>query len=160
VSGAGPVEELGSGLPTGLLTFLFTDIEGSTRLVQEIGTDKYGEVQAQHSRLLREAVAMHGGQELGAEGDAHFLSSGVRRARSERRSRRNANWPPTTGRPRRPSGSEWAFTPENLRSGTASTSAWNLTVSPESLRPPWRPGLGLAGDTRRRPARPPGGRVH
>lgn len=45
VSGADPLEEFGSGLPAGWLTFLFTDIEGSTRLVQEIGTDQYGDLQ-------------------------------------------------------------------------------------------------------------------
>src|SRR6187399_2977915 len=51
VPGADPVERPRSALPTGLLTFLFTDIEGSTRLVQEIGADKYGDLLAQHSRL-------------------------------------------------------------------------------------------------------------
>jgi class 3 adenylate cyclase len=73
VSGADPLEGFGSGLPMGLLTFLFTDIEGSTRLVQKIGTDQYGDLQAQHSHLLREAVAEHGGREFGSEGDAHFF---------------------------------------------------------------------------------------
>src|SRR5512132_3427555 len=66
VSGADPLEGFGSGLPMGLLTFLFTDIEGSTRLVQNIGADQYGDLQAQHSHLLREAVAEHGGREFGS----------------------------------------------------------------------------------------------
>ena len=56
MSGADPLEEFGSGLPMGWLTFLFTDIEGSTRLIQEIGTDRYGDLLAQHSRLLRDCL--------------------------------------------------------------------------------------------------------
>jgi predicted ATPase/class 3 adenylate cyclase len=98
LSGADPVERLGSALPTGLLTFLFTDIEGSTRLVQEIGTDGYGDLQAQHSRLLREAVAAHGGQEFGTEGDAHFFVFGdaagaVRAAVQAQRGLAAHRWP-------------------------------------------------------------------
>ena len=81
MSGADPLEGFGSGLPMGLLAFLFTDIEGSTRLVQKIGTDQYGDLQAQHSHLLREAVAEHGGREFGSQGDAHFfVFQGVVRA--------------------------------------------------------------------------------
>ena len=135
MSGADPLEEFGSGLPMGLLTFLFTDIEGSTRLVQKIGTDQYGDLQAQHSRLLREAVAdAWRARSSAPKATPTSSSSGVRQARSGRRSRRSGDWPPTSGRPRRPSGSEWAFTPGNLPSGTAITSAWNSTVSPGSLR--------------------------
>jgi predicted ATPase/class 3 adenylate cyclase len=83
----------------GWLTFLFTDIEGSTRLVQEMGTDQYGDLQAQHSRLLREAVAMHGGREFGSEGDAHFFvfrgaASAVRAAVQAQRRLAAYQWPP------------------------------------------------------------------
>ncbi len=42
-------------LPTGTVTFLFTDIEGSTRLLQQLG-DRYAEVLATHHRLLRNAI--------------------------------------------------------------------------------------------------------
>src|SRR4029453_197941 len=99
VSGADPLEEFGSGLPMGWLTFLFTDIEGSTRLVQEMGTDQYGDLQAQHSRLLREAVAMHGGREFGSEGDAHFFvfrgaASAVRGAVQAQGRLAAYQWPP------------------------------------------------------------------
>jgi class 3 adenylate cyclase len=99
VSGADPLEEFGSGLPMGLLTFLFTDIEGSTRLVQKIGTDQYGDLQAQHSHLLREAVAEHGGREFGTEGDAHFFvflgaASAVRAAVQAQRRLGAYQWPP------------------------------------------------------------------
>jgi class 3 adenylate cyclase len=47
-------------LPTGTVTFLFTDIEGSTRLLQELG-DGYAEALAEHRRVLREAFERHGG---------------------------------------------------------------------------------------------------
>ena len=58
-------------LPTGTVTFLFTDIEGSTRLLQELG-DAYAQVQTDHMRLMREAIAAGGGRELRTEGDAFF----------------------------------------------------------------------------------------
>jgi len=54
-------------LPTGTVTFLFTDIEGSTKLLQELGSD-YADAPAEHRRVLREAFARHGGVEV--EGDA------------------------------------------------------------------------------------------
>jgi predicted ATPase/class 3 adenylate cyclase len=59
-------------LPTGTVTFLFTDIEGSTRLLQDLG-DRYPELLNEHRRLVREAVQRHDGLEFGTEGDAFFL---------------------------------------------------------------------------------------
>jgi predicted ATPase len=56
-------------LPTGTVTFLFTDIEGSTRLLSELG-DEYSDVLAEHHRQIRDAVVQHGGIEMGAQGDA------------------------------------------------------------------------------------------
>jgi predicted ATPase/class 3 adenylate cyclase len=61
-----------AALPTGIVTFLFTDIEGSTRLLHELG-DAYGDVQRDHFRLMREAVAEGGGVEVRTEGDAFFV---------------------------------------------------------------------------------------
>ncbi|MDP8958552.1 MAG: tetratricopeptide repeat protein [Actinomycetota bacterium] len=58
-------------LPTGTVSFLFTDIEGSTQLLQRLG-DGYREVLAEHDRLLRDAVAGAGGVEVSTEGDAFF----------------------------------------------------------------------------------------
>jgi predicted ATPase len=52
---------------------LFTDIEGSTRLLQEIG-DQYADVLAEHRRVLREAFARHGGVEVDTQGDAFFVA--------------------------------------------------------------------------------------
>lgn len=60
-----------SGLPSGTVTFLFTDIEGSTRILQALG-DRYRELLAQHHRIVRDALAAHDGVEVGTEGDSFF----------------------------------------------------------------------------------------
>ena len=60
-------------LPSGTVTFLFTDIEGSTRLLNELG-DEYGNVLADHRRALREAFARFGGVEVDTQGDALFVA--------------------------------------------------------------------------------------
>jgi predicted ATPase/class 3 adenylate cyclase len=61
----------GLDLPTGTVTFLFTDIEGSTRLLQELGAG-YREVQDQHSEIVRKAIAEGEGVEIRTEGDSFF----------------------------------------------------------------------------------------
>src|SRR6185312_397822 len=58
-------------LPSGTVTFLFTDVEGSTRLLQAHG-DGYAELLADHRRAIRAALRAHGGVEMGTEGDAVF----------------------------------------------------------------------------------------
>jgi predicted ATPase len=63
-------------LPKGTVTFLFTDIEGSTRLLQELGDD-YADVLAEHRRALREVFARHGGVEVDTQGDAFFVAFGT-----------------------------------------------------------------------------------
>jgi predicted ATPase len=60
-------------LPTGTVTFLFTDIEGSTRLLRDLG-DAYANALAEHRRLLRDAFAAHGGVEVDTQGDAFFVA--------------------------------------------------------------------------------------
>jgi len=60
-------------LPTGTLTLLFTDIEGSTRLELALGTSRYGELRERHRSLLRQAWSRHGGVEVGTEGDSFFV---------------------------------------------------------------------------------------
>jgi predicted ATPase/class 3 adenylate cyclase len=60
-------------LPTGTVTFLFTDIEGSTRLLEEHG-GAYAELLEAHRRVLRDAVARHGGVEVDTQGDAFFVA--------------------------------------------------------------------------------------
>src|SRR6266576_5989825 len=60
-------------LPTGTVTFLFSDIEGSTRLLQQL-RDRYDEVLSAHARLLRAAVEQFGGHEIDTQGDAFFVA--------------------------------------------------------------------------------------
>ena len=60
-------------LPSGAVTFLFTDIEGSTRLVKLL-RERYGEVLQEHQRLLREAFAAHRGHEVDTQGDSFFVA--------------------------------------------------------------------------------------
>ena len=61
----------GSRLPTGTLTFLFTDIEGSTRMLSALG-EQYPAVLETHSQILRKAIGEQEGTELSTEGDAFF----------------------------------------------------------------------------------------
>src|SRR6266516_7783161 len=61
-----------ASLPTGTVTFLFTDIEGSTRLLLELG-EAYRAVQEDHMRLMREAIAAANGTEIRTEGDSFFV---------------------------------------------------------------------------------------
>ena len=62
-----------SDLPDGTVTLLFTDVEGSTKLVHELG-DAYAGVLADHRRLVREALAAAGGHEVDSRGDEFFLA--------------------------------------------------------------------------------------
>jgi predicted ATPase/class 3 adenylate cyclase len=57
-------------LPSGTVTFFFTDIEGSTTLVRELGAGRFGDVLDLHGRILRSAVREHGGNEVRTEGDS------------------------------------------------------------------------------------------
>ena len=59
-------------LPTGTVTFLFTDVQGSTALLRQL-KEGYGAVLAQQERLLREAAEEANGQEFGTQGDASFF---------------------------------------------------------------------------------------
>src|ERR671934_193900 len=79
-----------SGLPAGTVTFLFTDVEGSTRLLHELGPERYAEALAAHRRILRRAFAGHGGMEIDTQGDAFFVAfaeaeAGVAAAREAQR---------------------------------------------------------------------------
>jgi class 3 adenylate cyclase len=62
-----------SELPSGTVTLLFTDIEGSTRLLQVLG-DGYGEVLGRHHALIRNAVAQHDGHEVDVQGDGFLVA--------------------------------------------------------------------------------------
>jgi class 3 adenylate cyclase len=61
-----------TALPSGTVTFLFTDIEGSTRLLREIGRIAYGRRLATHRELIEGAVDLHGGRVVDTQGDAFF----------------------------------------------------------------------------------------
>lgn len=87
-----------TSLPTGTVTLLFTDIEGSTRLLERLG-EGYAETLAEHRRILRASFERHGGVEVGTEGDAFFVAfhswpadhrGRERRCRSRRASRRTS----------------------------------------------------------------------
>ncbi|HSC73600.1 MAG TPA: adenylate/guanylate cyclase domain-containing protein, partial [Gaiellaceae bacterium] len=61
-------------LPSGTVTFLFTDVEGSTKLLHELGAEAYAEALAAHRRIIRDALAGHGGVEVDTQGDAFFVA--------------------------------------------------------------------------------------
>ncbi len=61
-------------LPTGTVTFLFTDVEGSTKLLHELGAEAYAEELADHRRIVRKACAAEDGVEVDTQGDAFFFA--------------------------------------------------------------------------------------
>ena len=63
----------GLELPGGTVTFLFTDIEGSTRLLKQL-RERYADALAEHQRILRAAFAEHGGHEIDTQGDSFFVA--------------------------------------------------------------------------------------
>jgi class 3 adenylate cyclase len=86
-----------STLPGGTVTFVFTDIEGSTRLLQELGDD-YAEVSREHRRIVRETFTRHGGTEIDTQGDSFFFSfprarDAVAGAVDAQRGLRDQAWP-------------------------------------------------------------------
>jgi predicted ATPase/class 3 adenylate cyclase len=85
-------------LPTGTVTFLFTDIEGSTRLLQETGSETYRAALEQHQRLLRRAFADHEGLERGTQGDSFLVvfreaGKAIAAAVDAQRALAAADWP-------------------------------------------------------------------
>ncbi len=86
-------------LPTGTVTFLFTDIDGSTQLLQRLGDRRYAEVLEEHRRLLRAAIQEHGGQEVDSQGDALFAvfpsaQEAITAAVAAQRAMKAHPWPP------------------------------------------------------------------
>jgi class 3 adenylate cyclase len=79
-----------TGLPTGTVTFLFSDIEGSTRLVQDLG-DVYGAVRDAYAAIMRRATEGGGGVEVSTAGDSFFVAfaSPVRAVEASRRADRD-----------------------------------------------------------------------
>lgn len=60
-------------LPSGTVTFLFTDVEGSTQLERQL-RERYGEVLGEHQTIVRAAFAAHGGHEIDTQGDSFFYA--------------------------------------------------------------------------------------
>ena len=92
------VREAATALPTGTVTFLFTDIEGSTKLLKRLGRDRYSDVLATHNRLLRAAFTEAGGLEIDTKGDSFFVvfrsaASAVEAAAEAQRSLAGHEWP-------------------------------------------------------------------
>jgi DNA-binding NarL/FixJ family response regulator/class 3 adenylate cyclase len=86
-----------SALPTGTVTLLFTDLEGSTGLIRQLG-DSYGDVLHEHRRLMRGVVARHGGSEVDTAGDGNFIAfptarDGVAAAVDAQRAMADHPWP-------------------------------------------------------------------
>ena len=80
--------------PTGTVTFHFTDIEGSTALLQRLGDRRYADVLAEHQRLLRDAFASGNGQEIDTQGDAFVVAfSRARDAVAAQQSLMKHTWP-------------------------------------------------------------------
>jgi predicted ATPase/class 3 adenylate cyclase len=85
------------GLPTGTVTFLFTDIEGSTRLVQDLG-DRWGDLLDRHCRIMRGAITASNGVEIGTEGDSFFAvfsdaTDALEATAAAQRALANQDWP-------------------------------------------------------------------
>ena len=83
-------------LPSGTVTFLFTDVDGSTQLLKRL-RERYGEALADHRRLLRAVFSKHGGHEIDTQGDAFFVAfdrakDGVRAAVAAQRALAEHPW--------------------------------------------------------------------
>ena len=61
-------------LPSGTVTFLFSDVEGSTKLLHSLGAEAYADALAEHRRVIREACGAEGGVEVDTQGDAFFFA--------------------------------------------------------------------------------------
>jgi class 3 adenylate cyclase len=94
-------------LPSGTVTFLFSDVEGSTRLLREHG-ERYAELLSEHRVVLRDAFARHGGVEVDTQATRSSSPSRARRTRSQPRPRRR----PSCARAR--SAFAWESTPVSL----------------------------------------------
>lgn len=85
-------------LPSGTVTFLFTDIEGSTRLLRALGRERYAQALADQERLLRTAFSRSGGREIDTQGDSFFVAfpsaaEAVSAAEAAQRALAGHSWP-------------------------------------------------------------------
>jgi class 3 adenylate cyclase len=85
-------------LPSGTVTFLFSDIEGSTSLLKQLGDEQYAELLRTHRRIVRETFGLYHGQEIDTQGDAFFYSfhrarEAVAAAVAVQREHNEQSWP-------------------------------------------------------------------
>ena len=98
-------------LPTGTVTFLFSDIEGLTALLQHLG-DRYADVLADHRQLLRAAFQASGGREVDTAGDGFFIAflratDAAAAAVAAQRAMATHPWPENTPSPCAPGLAHW-----------------------------------------------------
>ena len=137
-----------SSLPYGQVTFLFTDIEGSTRLAQLLG-DGYREVLSEHRRILRSTLTSGGGVELFTEGDSYFFAfsdaaAAVTSCAAAQRALAEHPWPDAASRPRvrmglhtgfaQPYGQEYT-SPEVHRAARVTAAAHRAAGRAQSAQP-------------------------
>ena len=100
-------------LPTGTVTFLFTDIEGSTRLLKSLGA-RYAEALEEHQRILRAAFEEAGGREIDTQGDAFFVAFSRAKDAATAALAAQSGLLRTNGRRERVCASGWASTRPSL----------------------------------------------
>ena len=115
-------------LPTGVVTLLFTDVEGSTRLLHELG-DGYGDALHEHRRRLRAAFVAHGGVEVDTQGDAFFVA--FSRASNAVAAAEDGQRALAAGR----SGCAWGCT--RVSRGGAKRATWVWTSTGAHVSPQW-----------------------
>jgi hypothetical protein len=124
-----------ANLPTGTVTFLFTDIEGSTALLQRLGDHRYAEVLDEHRRLLRAAFAEANGQEVDTQGDAFLVAFTRARDALAAAWRPNVRSGSTPGPTTRRYACGWGYIPANPSVRLAIMSAWTSTAPPGFVLP-------------------------
>ena len=112
--------------PSGTVTLVFTDVEGSTKLLEELGTEAFRDALGDHRRVVREAFGAHHGYEVDYEGDAFFYAFASAQAAVSAVSEAMVGWK------RVRSESASASTPASLLSTRPSTWAWTCTAPPGS----------------------------
>src|SRR3954467_4986021 len=121
-------------LPRGTVTFVFTDIEGSTRLLRQL-PEHYADVLAEHQPVLRAAFGDGGGARSELRATPRFSLSPADGMQSQPRWQRNEGWPWCAGPKARICGCGWVFIPERLTSESIITSVSTCIVRRGSVRP-------------------------
>ena len=133
-------------LPIGTVTFLFTDIEGSTLLLQQLA-DRYREVVDRHAEIFRDAIVRGGGSEVGTEGDAFFAVFPLPSGRSRPPPMLNAASPLKLGRKENRSECGWASTPARAARRRRLRRPRRPSCGAHRCGRPRRPGPALRRDT-------------